>query len=73
MHSKEAARKLVSYQGRRCRIKDNPVCFLTFFTELLEGYLREVEQENNKLKNDLEQLEFILYCEKDAMIVNVRK
>jgi hypothetical protein len=35
--------------------------------------LREVEQENNKLKNDLEHQEFILDCENDTMIVNIRK
>jgi hypothetical protein len=35
--------------------------------------LCEVEQKNNKLKNHIEQLEFILDCEKDAMTVNVRK
>jgi hypothetical protein len=38
--------------------------FLPFYKELSEGYLREVEQENNKLKNALELLEFILDCEK---------
>jgi hypothetical protein len=35
--------------------------------------LREVERENDKLKNHIEQLEFILDCEKDAMTLNVRK
>jgi hypothetical protein len=60
-------------------IKDNSVeerlalsAFLPFYKELAEGYLREVEQEN-KLKNHIEQLEFILDCEKDAMTFNVRK
>jgi hypothetical protein len=45
------------------RIKDDSVdqklvlfAFLPFYKELSEGYLREVEQENNKLKNDLERL-----------------
>jgi hypothetical protein len=35
--------------------------------------LREVEQENNKLKNDLEKLKFVLDCENDAMNVNIKK
>jgi uncharacterized coiled-coil DUF342 family protein len=35
--------------------------------------LREVEEENNKLKNQIKQLEFILDCEKDTMTLNVRK
>jgi hypothetical protein len=62
------------------RIKDGSVeqklalsAFLPFYKELAEGYFCEVEQENNKLKNHTEQLEFILDCEKDAITVNVRK
>jgi hypothetical protein len=35
--------------------------------------LREFEHENKKLKNDLEQLEFVLDYEKDAMMMNIRK
>jgi hypothetical protein len=64
----------------KCRIKDGSVeqklaliAFLPFHKEVPEGYLREVEQDNNKLKNHIEQLEYFLDCEKDAMTVNVRK
>jgi hypothetical protein len=46
---------------------------LPFYKELAEGYLCEVEQENNKLKNHIEQLKFILDCEKDAMTLNLSK
>jgi uncharacterized coiled-coil DUF342 family protein len=35
--------------------------------------LREVEQENNKLKNDHKKLKFVLDCENDAMNVNIKK
>jgi hypothetical protein len=38
--------------------------FLLFYKELLEEYLCEVNQENNKLKNHIEQLKFILDYEK---------
>jgi uncharacterized coiled-coil DUF342 family protein len=61
-------------------IKDNNVeqklalsALLPFYKELAEGYLRDVEQENNKLKNHIEQLEFILVCEKDAMTLKLSK
>jgi hypothetical protein len=46
---------------------------LPFYKKLAEGYLREVEEENNKLKNHIEQLEFILDCEKNAMTLNLGK
>jgi hypothetical protein len=35
--------------------------------------LCEIEQENKRLNNDLEQLEFVLDYEKDAMTMNIRK
>jgi uncharacterized coiled-coil DUF342 family protein len=35
--------------------------------------LYKVEQENNKLKNDLEQLEFVLDFKMDSMTLNIRK
>jgi uncharacterized coiled-coil DUF342 family protein len=35
--------------------------------------LYEVEQKNNKLKNDLEQLKFVLDFKMDSMTLNIRK
>jgi hypothetical protein len=46
---------------------------LSAFLPFYKVYLCEVEYENNKMKNHIEQLEFILDREKDAMTVNVRK
>lgn len=42
--------------------------FLPFYKELADGYLREVEQEKNKLTNDLEQLKMDVECEKEDII-----
>jgi hypothetical protein len=47
--------------------------FLPFYKELPEVYLCEVEQENNKLKNHIEQLEFILDYEKGMLLESERK
>lgn len=54
------------------QIKDGSVeqklvlsAFLPFYKKLSEGYLCEVEQEKNKLTNELEQLKFVVECEKD--------
>ena len=59
------------------KIKDGSIeqklvlsAFLPFYKKLSEGYLCEVEQEENKMTNELEQLKFAIECEKDDSIWN---